>query len=114
MHWIIKNKETREVLCKEVKKADNFLLRFVGFMGKKTIGADEGLLLEKVSSIHTCFMRFVIDVVYLDREYKVIYKETVIPWRIGKIVKKTAHVLEMPRGAGKKFEIGTQIEISNR
>lgn len=78
-----------------VKTADNFISRFLGLMGRRQIGVDEGLLLRGVTCIHTCFMRFTICVVYLDRELRVLDREVVKPWRCGKFCKRTAHVLEI-------------------
>ena len=66
--------------------ANSFLDRFFGLMGRKKIDEEEGLLLKNTSSIHTSFMKFTIDVIYLNKDYNVIYKETVKPWKIGKIV----------------------------
>lgn len=111
MYWIIRNKESREILCPRVKKADSFFLRFMGLMGKRKLNDGEGLFLEKVSSIHTCFMRFTIDVVYLDKDMRVVYVETVPPWHLGKLTIKSAHILELPKAAGEKFKPNIQIEI---
>lgn len=52
-------------LCVEV--ADSFLRRFLGLMGRKDIGMSRALLLSPCTSVHMCFMRFAIDVVYLKR-----------------------------------------------
>lgn len=111
MDWAIRDEESQEILCRKVKKADRFFLRFLGLMGKRKLDAEEGLLLEGVSSIHTCFMRFTIDVVYLDKDMKIVYVETVPPWHLGKLTVKSAHILELPKGAGEKFKLGTQIGI---
>ena len=111
MCWAVRNKENHEILCRKVKKADRFFLRFMGLMGKHKIEAEEGLLLEGVSSIHTCFMRFTIDAVHLDKNMKIVYVETIPPWHLGKLMIKSVHILELPKGAGEKFELGIQIEI---
>lgn len=52
-------------LCVEV--ADSFLRRFLGLMGRKDIGMSRALFLSPCTSVHMCFMRFAIDVVYLKR-----------------------------------------------
>ena len=79
----------------DVKTADHFLARFLGLMGRRQLGVGEGLLLKKVSCIHTCFMRFPICAVYLDKEFRILDKEVVKPWRCGKYCKRAAHVLEL-------------------
>ena len=55
----------------EVETADTFGRRFLGLMGRKRLPPGRGLLLSPCSSVHMCFMRFAIDVVYLDGEGRV-------------------------------------------
>ena len=45
--------------------ADTFLRRFLGLMGRKSIAPFHGLLIVPCSGVHTCFMRFVVDVIFL-------------------------------------------------
>jgi uncharacterized membrane protein (UPF0127 family) len=53
-----------------------------GLLGRRSLDDGEGLLLEPASSVHTFFMRFPIDVVFLDREGSVSkIVENVRPWR---------------------------------
>ena len=49
-----------------VEEADTFLKRFLGLMGRGKLPQGQGLLLSPCSSVHMCFMRFSIDVLYLD------------------------------------------------
>lgn len=99
-----------EELC-DVEVADSFISRFKGLMLRKCLDDTSGLLIRKCSSIHTCFMRFPIDVIYMDKDYTVLYTETVYPWRIGKIVKHTKHVLELPKGKKKEYTTGMRLEM---
>lgn len=62
--------------------ANTFMRRLKGLMLKPSLPSGQGLLLTPCSSIHTCFMRFPIDVVYLSRDYKVLDIETIAPWRL--------------------------------
>jgi uncharacterized membrane protein (UPF0127 family) len=71
-------------------------------MNKKSISCSEGLLLKNCSSIHCMFMKFPIDVIYLSEDMKILEIETVYPWKIGKSVKNTAHVLELHKGIAKR------------
>ena len=57
-------------------------------------------------------MRFPIDVIYIDKNYTVLHTETVAPWRIGKIVKHTRHVLEVPVGNKERYAVGSQIRLA--
>ena len=98
-----------KVIFNDIVVADTFISRLVGLLNKKHLSMDEGLLLTNCSSIHCFFMKITIDVVYLSNDMEVLYIETVKPWRIGKIVKKTAHVLELAEGAGDKISVGDRL-----
>jgi uncharacterized membrane protein (UPF0127 family) len=47
-------------------------LRMRGLLGRDSLERDEGILLKPASSVHTFFMRFPIDVVFLDRDRRVV------------------------------------------
>ena len=53
----------------EVELADNFLKRLRGLMFRKRLEQRRGLLLAPCNSVHMLFMRFAIDVVYLDENF---------------------------------------------
>lgn len=95
-----------KIKADKVLKADTFLSRFIGLMNRKSINMNEGLLLINCSSIHCFFMKFTIDVVYLSKDMQVLYKETIKPWRIGKIVKNCTHVLELAEGTANDISVG--------
>lgn len=100
-----------EVIVDKIVKADTFVTRLVGLLNRKSLAADEGLMLFNCSSIHCFFMKFTIDAVYLSKDMKVLYKETVKPWKIGKMVKNCNHVLELSEGAAKNILVGDFIVL---
>ncbi len=61
--------------------ADTFFKRFFGLMLRKELRKNTGLLLMPCGRIHTCFMRFPIDVLYLDKAWRIIGKETLQSWK---------------------------------
>ena len=70
------------VVCRRCRLADSPILRARGLIGRKALDADEGLYIA-TGSIHTFFMRFPIDVVFLDKENVVrSVAESVKPARI--------------------------------
>jgi uncharacterized membrane protein (UPF0127 family) len=76
------NKTRGNVLCEELVIADRPLARLRGLMRRRCLPSGEGLLLMPAPSIHTAFMRFSIDVVFLDRELKVLkLVKALAPWR---------------------------------
>lgn len=99
------------LLADDIKIADNFLLRLKGLLGKKKIEKNEGLLLMNCPNVHCFFMKFAIDVIYLSDSMTVLYKETIEPWKVGKIVKKTSHILELPKDRAESITIGDKITV---
>lgn len=53
----------------EIEIAESFLSRLRGLMGRSRLAEGRGLLLAPCNSIHMLFMRFAIDVIYLDKEF---------------------------------------------
>lgn len=100
-----------ELISNNIKIADTFKTRLIGLLGKDKL-YNEGLLLVDCSSIHCLFMKITIDVVYLSKDMRVLYKETIKPWKVGKIVKETKHILELPENAARNIEIGDTIEFT--
>jgi uncharacterized membrane protein (UPF0127 family) len=86
------------VVCERCTVADGFLSRLRGLLGRRELRAGEGLLLSPSSSVHTLFMRFPIDVVFLDRGLRVVgISADVRPWRLtGR--RGARHVLELAAG----------------
>lgn len=66
-----------------LNKADTFIKRFFGLMGKKTYPKNKTLFLSPCNSIHTFFMRFPITVVFVNKEnYVLKVVENMKPWRM--------------------------------
>jgi uncharacterized membrane protein (UPF0127 family) len=85
------------VVCERCLVADSFRLRLRGLLGRRNLGNDEGLLLIGSPSIHTTFMRFAIDAIFLDAELTVIAIAGLKPWRIAGRW-KAKHILELRAG----------------
>lgn len=97
------------LVLEKAQLASSFFQKFKGLMGRKKLGKSEGLLLLSCNSIHTCFMRFPIDVVFLNMDHEVIsMRKGVRPWRMVKQVRKAYITVEMPEGTieYKNIEVG--------
>lgn len=100
-----------KLIADQVAIADDFLHRFIGLMGKNNIRKGEGLLLRKCSSIHCFFMKFPIDAVYLTEDMRILWTETVFPWKFGCMIKGVKNTLELEKGAAKSLMIGDQLTL---
>lgn len=79
--------------------ADNFWHRLIGLLAHRALADDVGLLLIPCTSIHTFGMRFVIDVVFLDRQNRVLgFADAVPPNRVRTAPRGTHKVLEISEG----------------
>lgn len=81
-----------------VAVADSPWTRMVGLLAHRALPGDEGLWLSPAWSIHTWFMRFPIDVVFVDRDDRVLrIVEALGPWRLAS--QRKAHaVIELAAG----------------
>lgn len=99
------------VLAEQVEEASSFLKRLVGLMGRKNMAPGSALLLRPCIQIHTCFMRFAIDVLFVDKDGQVQYVlENLKPWRMSPIVYRASQTLELPGGSLQgRVKIGDKI-----
>jgi uncharacterized protein len=107
------NKTNNINIASDVKKAENLQDRLFGLIPRSTMAESEGLILNPCSSIHTCFMKFAIDAVFLDKNMKVIaIVDSMKPWRFSAWYISAKSVLELKAGvAFGKISKGDEIEI---
>lgn len=85
-------------VCEACVVADSAVARMRGLLGRSELHEGSGLLLRPAGSIHTGFMRFPIDAVFLDRELRVLRTVSNLgPWRAARR-RGTRAVLELPAG----------------
>lgn len=93
--------------------AKNFWERSVGLMGHPYLEHGTGLWIESCNSIHTFFMKFSIDAIYVDRSGKIlVIQRNLKPWRIAKPIFKAHAVLEMMVGDSKDLKEGEVLCLS--
>jgi uncharacterized membrane protein (UPF0127 family) len=86
-----------QLVCR-CRVATSFASRFRGLMGAASLASGSGLLLPGTNSVHTHFMRFPIDVVFLDSERRIVSLVRALrPWRLA-AAKTAASVLELAAG----------------
>jgi uncharacterized membrane protein (UPF0127 family) len=80
-------------------RAERFWTRFLGLMGRPGLPDGEGLHIVPCNGIHSFFMRFPFDAVFLDRELRVVRcVEAIPPWRATPVYRAAHSVLELPAG----------------
>ena len=93
----IYNSSKNNLIAGDVKLADNLFSRTIGLLSKKSLSEGEGLVIKPCCSIHTFFMRFEIDVLFVNKKNEIIaLYENVKPWRILPIHLTSHYVIELP------------------
>ncbi|HAH07786.1 MAG TPA: DUF192 domain-containing protein [Elusimicrobia bacterium] len=94
------NRTRARELASRTRAADAPLSRAVGLLGRDSMDREEALWIVPCSMVHTFFMRFPIDLLFLDRELKVVkVVEGLKPWRLSPWVLGAHSVLELASGA---------------
>lgn len=101
------------VLATQLEVADTGQKRNKGLLGRKELEPGGGLWIVPCESVHTFFMQFPIDLVYLDRKNKVRkVRRSVGPWRLSACL--SAHsILELPSGTirNSQTQAGDTLEL---
>jgi len=85
--------------------ADSVISRFEGLMFRRDISDDQALLITKCNWVHSLFMRFSIDVIFLDASLTVIKIIHLKPYRLSMPVKNACSALEVKSGLCTHFNI---------
>ncbi len=100
---------TRDItLVARGRVADNFWTRLRGLIGVRHLPEGDGLAIIPCSGVHCMFMSIPIDVLYVDREHRVVgLDEEMKPWAVGRPRRGAHYVIELP--AGTIARTGTQV-----
>ena len=86
------------VLCERCEIPETAFGRMRGLLGRDGLEPGTGVLIDRAGSVHMFFMRFPIDVVFLDRNRKVVrIVHGLRPWRVAG-ARKAVAALELPVG----------------
>lgn len=104
---------SQTVLATKLIQADTFLTRLQGMMFRPPLQAGEAIIITPCQQIHTHFMGYALDVIFLDSDYKVCFiVNSMQPWKFTKFIKSATHVLELPAETGAMIKLGDQLQIS--
>jgi hypothetical protein len=103
----VRNSDRGAILATRARLASSHTARLFGLMGRKGVEDGGGILLTKTASIHSCFMRFRFDAIFIDREDRVV---KIVPamrqWWIAFGGRGAKDVIELPAGVAERT--GTQ------
>ncbi|MBO9325999.1 MAG: DUF192 domain-containing protein [Roseiflexus sp.] len=117
MSYTIENLTRGTVIADRVEVARSFLARGRGLMGRAELPAGYGLILVPESSIHMLFMRIPLDVLFVDRQHRVIsMREALPPWHpfAGVAPWRGYYVVELPVGTihSSCTRVGDQLRVT--
>ena len=97
---IVENLDRGTVLAESVEVAATAIERSKGLLGRECLDKGQGMLIRNASSLHTFFMRFPIDIVYADKQGKVLKSVAAVrPFRMVAAPLRSYYALELPSGA---------------
>jgi uncharacterized membrane protein (UPF0127 family) len=102
---VLRREDDGRVLCDNCLLADTGLRRIRGLLGRRRLGAGEGIVMRPQWSIHTAFMRFPIDVVFVDADQVVLRVVAGLkPWRVA-LCRGAHDVVELAAGECARHEL---------
>lgn len=93
------NQSNNTSLASDALIADKPLARVIGLLNKRRLLPGEGLVIRPCNSVHTFFMRFPIDIAFVDKQNKVVkIIHSLPPFRISAVYFSSFLVVELPAG----------------
>jgi len=92
--------ETGCIIADKVEYAHWFPRKLVGLACRPSISPGEGVVIKRCAWVHTFFMRFAIDILYLNNDARILrIDRSVPPWRLLGRCHGAATVVELPAGS---------------
>ena len=110
---LITNQTKGTTIANAARKAANFLARGRGLMLAPPLPKGGGLVIDPCNSIHMFFMRYPLDIIFLNKEGIVVFMyKGIKPWRVGRIVRGAKVAVELPVGTieESKTEVGDSVK----
>jgi len=110
---MVRNLTRNTQIADRAEVAGSAKKRSQGLLGRKGLRRGEGMWIVPCEAVHTFFMQFALDLIYLDRKHRIKkVRENVAPWRISACL--SAHsILELPSGTigESRSQAGDFVEI---
>lgn len=95
----VENQTRNTDLITSGRMADTFWTRLRGLIGVRELAEGDGMVITPCTSVHCMFMSIPIDVLYVDKQDRVVAMDPELrPWRIGRFARKVHYVIELPAG----------------
>ena len=97
--YAFRNVTRGTLLAGDGRIATSFWHRLKGLLGTKNLAEGEGLLIRPCQSVHTFFMAYPIDIVFVDRNSRIVsLRPALAPYRASRHVRRAKFVIELPSG----------------
>lgn len=108
---MLKNITTGEILADKLEHANTPTKAAQGLLGRSRIEDNYGIIIYHCHSIHTCYMKFPIDVVFLDIHKQVIFiVKNMGPWKYTGYVQDSQYAIESKvNGFANRVNIGDRL-----
>ena len=106
-------KKDEKVIAEKAILADSFLKRARGLMFSNSMDGFDALVIKPCKSVHTFFMNYPIDIIFLNNDFKIIAIEREMkPWRMTPIYFSATEVIELKGGhVDRGLRKGDELEI---
>ncbi len=95
----LRNRRSGRVLASRLLPALDSKTRKTGLLGRTSLAEGEAMVIAPTNAIHTWFMRFPIDIVFVNREGRVVKARSAVkPWRMTGALRGYA-AIELPAGS---------------
>lgn len=109
---MLMNARTGNVVANDIELADTRETRRKGLLGRPSLDVSAALILRPCFSVHTAFMKFSIDVVFVNREGVVVrVARNLVPWRIAGALSAHA-VVELSAGGAADIQVGDRLYLA--
>lgn len=108
------NRSSGKDLALKLSVAATVPSRVRGLLGRRELAEGEGLLITPCRGVHTFLMKFPIDVLFLDKNNRIIHTvEHLQPHRMTRVLFRSSSVIELPAGAvfNSQSALGDQVVI---
>jgi len=111
---MLRNLTKGTVLATDLRIAQSFGHRLRGLMFRSSLDSGEGLMLRPCKAVHTHFMRFPVDLIFVGRAMRVVRViDHLKPWGQSPLVSEALAVIELAAGSAGLTSPGDRLEISD-